>query len=40
MMVDTELARSALAAAKSGWYRYLTPLWVLNLLLVIDFLTE
>ena len=39
MKVDKGLATRALAAARSGWYRYLSILWTLNLLLVLDFMT-
>ena len=40
MKIDIELARSSLEAAKTGWYRYLATPWRLNLVLVIDLLTE
>ncbi len=40
MKEDIELARRSLEVAKTGWYRYLATLWILNLVLIIDYLTE
>ena len=39
MKTNIELAKSALEAARTGWYRYLATLWFLNLAIFIDLLT-
>jgi len=39
MKANTELAKSALKAARSGWYLYLSTLWLLILVLYIDFIS-
>jgi hypothetical protein len=40
MATNIELAKSALKAARIGWYRYLTSLWLVILFLAIDSLTD
>lgn len=39
MKASTELAKSALKAARNGWYLYLSTLWLLILVLYIDFIS-